>query len=148
MIRSMVVYHTKQDRITVDLGNHSERKLALARMHDTCNTAVMNHSSPALYLSSFLEQQWKANLESLTTLLPLSQCDLSGSPASSMSPPKGWQTALVLTEAQQAFSCAMLAKQDSLISTCHTRLLNSQRGSGIGSVICLRRPDDSRLCRS
>lgn len=59
-----------------------------------------------------------------------------------MRPPKGWQTALVLTEAKQAFGSAMVAKQESLISTYSARLFNSQHGRGIGLVICLRRPAD------
>lgn len=71
----MVVHHTRQDQIramTLIWGVVLREKLALARSNDTYNVAVNSRSILALYLSSSLEQQWKANLASLTTLLPLS----------------------------------------------------------------------------
>lgn len=69
---------------------HSERRIVLAGMSDACDAAVSGRAVPALlHLSGPSEQQRKANLASLSTLLPLSPLNVTcqAAPDPQTSPP-------------------------------------------------------------
>lgn len=140
----MVVYHTEQEQIrgmTLILGENQPLFEWMTPV------TVLLTATPSLRCT--YQGFWSGSGKPIWHHSPpffyyLTLCDLSGSPDSEMSPPKGWQRHLCWLKQNNPSAVPWLLNRppgNPLATLCYSP-------ANVGSVIRLRRAVDSRLYRS